>query len=271
MLNRLSLKVKAIVFACSIGIIPMLAIGVIAYSSTNKQIVQEKKEAQQYRANSLNDKVSSFLFERYGDVQIIANLPFLKNPKIANLLTTKEQEQLLRQFAETYGVYDNIAVFDLQGNVLKQSSGSALSNPKNQAYFQEVIKTGKVVISNIEIGKSKDEFVIYFAAPVTDVNTGKITAVVRTQMPISALNDLLADFGQNGDEWHLVDNASGKIFAALETTQVGRDAKSDFPILSQLQRTDKSNTGIGIDNIDGAQQLITYAPFQDFKGLPSLD
>jgi hypothetical protein len=271
MLNRLSLKAKAIIFACAIGIIPMLAIGFTAYSSTNKQIVEQERQAQQYRAYSLNDKVSRFLFERYGDVQIIANLPFLRNSKIGTILSIKEKGVALNKFAETYGVYDSIAAFDLNGNVIAKSSGNALSNPKDREYFQQVIKTGKVVISNLEIGKSKDELVIYFAAPVTDVITGKIIAVARTQMPIAALHDLLADFGQNGDEWHLVDNASGKFFAALETEQVGRDAKSDFPILPQLQATNEANTGIGIDNIDGAQQLITYAPFQKLKGLPPLN
>ncbi|GBF80767.1 methyl-accepting chemotaxis protein [Aphanothece sacrum] len=271
MLNRLSLKTKAILFACGIGIIPMLVIGFTAYSSTNKQIVQQEITSQQYRTETLNNRVSRFLFERYGDINIISNLPFLRNPEIWSILSPKEKTSVLNRFIETYGVYDNVAVFDLKGNVIAKSSETAISNQKDQNYFQKVIKTGKTVINDVEIGQSKDKVFIYFAAPVTDSITGKMIGVARTQMPLTAIQDLLANFGKNGDEWHLIDNASGKIFAALEKGQIGRVATLDFPSLSQLQGTNKINTGISIDKIDGAEQLITYSPFYELNGLPPLN
>jgi hypothetical protein len=270
-MNKLSLKTKAILFACAIGIIPMLTLGGSSYIATSGQTQQQQTTAQQDRTKSLNDKVKRFLFERYGDVQILAKLPMLSNSKVKNSLSFAEKQTVLDQYAQTYGVYDSIAAFDLAGDVIAQSSGQPMSNHKSRDYFQQVLKADKAIISTPEPSKTTGELVVHFAAPVKDTVTGKTIAVLRTRMPIQHLYTLLEDVGQQGDEWHLVDAGSGKIFAALEKEQVGKPLQNEFPKLSINNSADHNQTIVSVDRVDNAEQLVTYMPIGDLKGLPQLN
>ncbi|HCF30353.1 MAG TPA: hypothetical protein DEV81_24860 [Cyanobacteria bacterium UBA11049] len=118
------------------------------------------------------------MFERYSDIQAIANLPILNNSNAATRMTFQEKQTILNKYVQIYGVYDSIAAFDINGNLIVQSSGKTLSNHKDRDYFQQVIQTGQPVITNLETSKSTGEFVIHFAAPIKDVNTGKLIGVV---------------------------------------------------------------------------------------------
>ena len=271
MFNQLSLRNKAIVFAIALGTIPVIGCGVLAYYINNKNIVSSEIQYQESRAASLSDKVNRFLFERYGDIQVIANLPILNNSKEATRMTFQEKQAVLNTYVQIYGVYDSIAAFDLNGNLIVQSSGKTLSNHKDRDYFQQVIQTGQPVISNPEISKSTGEFVVHFAAPIKDINTGKLIGLVRSLMPVKYVEAVAVDFGTDGAEWHLVNKSSGKFFAAAEKEQVGRDAASDFSVFAQMQAANKLDTIIAVDQIDKAEQLVTYAPFEKLEGLPQLN
>lgn len=271
MFNKISLRNKAIVFAIALGTIPVIGCGTLAYYINNKSIVRSTIQYQESRAASLSDKLNRFLFERYGDIQIIANLPILNNSKEATRMTFQEKQTVLNKYVQIYGVYDSIAAFDLNGNLIVQSSGKNITNHKNRDYFQQVIQTGQPVISNPEISKSTGEVVIHFAAPIKDVNTGKLIGVVRSRMPVKYVEAVAADFGTDGAEWHLVNKSSGKFFAAAEKEQVGRDAASDFSVFAQMQAANKLDTTVAVDQIDKAEQVITYAPFKKLEGLPQLN
>jgi uncharacterized protein Yka (UPF0111/DUF47 family) len=271
MLKFTSLRTKALVFSIALGTLPVIGCGVMAYYLTNKNIVNSAIQSQESSTANVTSKVNNFLGERYGDIQVLANLPIFANPKGTATITPQAKQKILNKYIELYKVYDSIAVFDLNGSPILQSSGATLSNHKDRDYFQQVIQTGQAVISNPGTSKSTGKFVIHFAAPVRDVDTGKIIALVRSRMPIKALDELLSDFGKNGQEWHLLDNSSGKFFAALEENQVGREANSDFSVLSQLQAANKTGTAVGVDKIDGAEQLVSYAPFEKLEGLPQLN
>ncbi|HEY9781617.1 MAG TPA: hypothetical protein V6D09_15940 [Leptolyngbyaceae cyanobacterium] len=87
MFNKLSLRNKAIVFAIALGTLPVIGCGALAYYITNKNAVHSTIQNQEYHAASLSDKINRFLFERYGDIQIIANLPILNNSNEATRIT----------------------------------------------------------------------------------------------------------------------------------------------------------------------------------------
>lgn len=267
----MSLRTKATLLAIALGTIPVLGCGAIAYYLTQKNTLRSEIKSQESSATTLSDKVNRFLFERYGDIQIMANLSILTNSKLVAGMTLKAQEDVLNKFVQTYGVYDSIAVADLNGNVTLESSGKALSNIKNKDYFQQVIQTSQPAITENEKSQTTGEPVLFFAAPVKDVATGEIIAVVRSRMPMRFLEAVVADFGNDGKEWHLIDNSSGRFFAALEKKQVGRYAASDFSLFTQMQAAKKVNTVVDVDQIDKAEQLVTYAPFEKLQGLPKLN
>ncbi|AFY76940.1 methyl-accepting chemotaxis protein [Pleurocapsa sp. PCC 7327] len=268
--QRMGLRTKAALLAIAIGTIPVLGIGTVAYQLANQSITRQITQTERSFAVNLSDKINRLMFERYGDIQVLAKLPILANPKVREVTTLQEKEAVLDNMLKIYGVYDSITVFDLKGNPIVKSSGQAIGNQSDREYFQQVLKTDRPAISQPEASKSTGKIAIHFAAPVKDAVTGQTIASVISRMPIESLEEIVKKFGEAGEEYHLVD-ASGKFFLATEQEQVGRVAKDDLPVLAQLKAEKKVGTAVGIDRLDNAEQLFAYVPLAKLEGLPELN
>ncbi len=268
----LSLKNKATALAIALGTLPVMAIGATSYYFADQSIINQITQQKQQTASELADKVNRFMFERYGDIQVVANLPILRNPKVQAVTTPEEREAVLTRFIKIYGYYNSVVVYDLKGNLVLQSQAQkkVSTNVSNEDYFQAVIKTNRPFIGSPSISPATGEVVIYSAAPVIDIATGKTIAVVRSRMPVEAIEAVASTYGSGGNEYHLLD-ASGRIFAAQEKNQVNRNAQNDFTGLNKLLAARKPGTLVTIDKIDNAEQLVAYAPFEKLAGLPNLN
>jgi twitching motility protein PilJ len=268
--DKLTLRWKVTALAIAISTVPLAGIGSIAYYLASQSITKQITQAEEARAVGIADKLNRFMLERYGDIQVIAKQGILSNPVIRDATTPAEKESILNNYLASYPVYNSIAAFDLNGDLLVQSKGDKLGNHKNREYFQEVLKTGKPYISQPEISKSTGEVVIHVAGPIIEKATGKMIGVVRSRMPIEKVEDVIRNFSANGEEYHVVDS-SGKFFIALEKEQVGRNLEADFPEISSVVATGKPGTAYSIDKIDNVQQVVFYAPFPTLEGLPNLE
>ncbi len=274
--QRTSLRTKATLAAIALGVLPLLAIGTIDYSSSSRNIREQAFQTNENTSQRLGNAVGRFMLERYGDVQVVANLPILANPKVREVTTLQERQKVLTRFAKIYGVYNSIGVFDLNGNVIVQTEGEPLSNHKDRNYFQEVLRTDKPAISQPQASKTTGNFSIYVAAPVKDSVSGKTIAVVRTRVPVEVLDKLLttetagASKNSQGTEYHLID-ANAKFFAATEKEQVGRVASSEFADFDKLKTSEQANSQITVNKVDNAEQLVSYTPISLAEGLPNLN
>lgn len=267
-IKRLSLSTKATMLAIAIGTAPVLVIGSIAYNSANKSITQQITQAQEAEATSLSDKINQFMFERYGDIQILSNLPILTNRQVRDVTTVKQKQAVLDRFIQTYRVYDSVVVLDLDGNPVLTTSNDNSGNVQDRQYFQDA-KNDKLVISQPLVSKFTGINSVFTAAPVKDSVTGEIIGVVRARIPVKSIEEVIKNYAANGHEYHLID-ASGKFFIAAEKNQLGRDAKKDFLGLSEKQAAKKLASFITVDKIDNQQQLVTYVPSRTLEGLPDL-
>ncbi|NEP57509.1 MAG: GAF domain-containing protein [Symploca sp. SIO2G7] len=267
-----SLQTKAAALAIAIGTIPVLLTGFIAYQFANQSITREYSATKITRATSIEDKVLRFMRSRYGDIQILANLPILTEPTLREITPVEEKQLVLDDFVKFSQVYNSIAVFDLNGDVIVQSEGDFLLNHSDRDYFQTVIKTNKPFISKPLISKSVGILSIYFAAPVKDQITGKTIAVIRARMPIDALDELIANFGDQGDEYHLVDfsDGVGKIFLAKDTKMNRKETSAVFSGWKQLQAAGETGSLVTTDQINNSKKLLAYAKFGELAGLPEL-
>ncbi|QIR37052.1 GAF domain-containing protein [Tolypothrix sp. PCC 7910] len=267
--HRLSLGTKATVLAIAIGTLPTLGIGAIAYSFANKSIYKQITQAQEAETVGLLDKVNRYILGRYGDVQLLSDLPFLTNPQLRDSISAQQKQALLDQIVKTYKAYDSIAFFDLQGNVIVQSSGEPLENHKDRQYFQDALKQETAIIGQPEKSKTTGAVSVHIAAPVKDATTGQNIGVVRARLPVKMLEETIKNYAYTGHEYHLLDK-SGKIFLATQNNQEGRDAKIDFPGLVQRQSKNKIDTFITVNKLGKKQQLLTYVPSIKIAGLPDL-
>jgi methyl-accepting chemotaxis protein PixJ len=271
--SGLSLRIKATAVAIALGVIPTVLVGVGGYKLAYDGYAEEVKITEQEHATQAIDKLTRFIFERYGDVQVLANLPLLRDPNLSKVISFQDKQKLLTHFAETYQVYDNIAIYGLDGNLIL-SAGKETAPPNNadRDYFQMVLKTGKPYISQPIVSKVTKTQSIFFAAPIKDAVTGKITSVIRTRMLVADLEKVVENFGsaKDGDFYQFFD-ASGKIFMATEKEQVGDEVNKDFPGLAERRAASRTDVWFGVDaNKKDDKTMNTFKPTEAFQGMPDL-
>ncbi|MGL5836516.1 MAG: cache domain-containing protein, partial [Waterburya sp.] len=271
--SRQSIRFKTTALAIAIGTIPTVTISSIAYYFANQSIVREIFTAKQDTATEVAEKVAFFMRERYGDIQIMAGLSILTDPNLRSQTTTQAKQAALDKFIEAYGIYDSIGVFDLNGNVIVQSTGEPLSNHKDwqshafgeHSYFQAALQTNGAVLSQPITSKSSGDSAIYSASPIKDGVTGKTIGVIRARMQIKYLRDVILAAGTESN--YLIDD-QGQIFAASEQKEqeaiLNLEAKTQpasdrFDIYPTLKQSAQKTTKIA-ENL-----LISYVPFSGFK------
>ncbi|MGL4880090.1 MAG: PDC sensor domain-containing protein, partial [Waterburya sp.] len=259
--SRQSIRFKTSALAIAIGTIPTVTISSIAYYFANQSIVREIFTAKQDTATEVAEKVAFFMRERYGDIQIMAGLSILTDPTWRSQTTTQAKQAALDQFIEAYGIYDSIGVFDLNGNVIVQSTGEPLSNHKDRSYFQAALQTNGAVLSQPITSKSSGDSAIYSASPIKDSVTGKTIGVIRARMPIKYLRDVILAAGTESN--YLIDD-QGQIFAASDQKEqeaiLNLEAKTQpasdrFDIYSTLQKSQQTTTK------SAEKLLVSYVPF----------
>lgn len=269
--HRLNLRTKATAIAIAIGTLPVLGIGAIAYHLANQSITQQIKDAQEASALTLSQRVTSFMAERQGDMQVISNLPVLTNPTVKENISPEEKKILLQRIVEAYGVYDNIAVFDVNGNVQYQSNSDTIPGQADQAYFKTALDSDKVAFSRPVRQDLTGPYVIYLTAPILDSVSNKKVGIVRAVLPIQNLATQLRDYGKNNIEFSILDS-SNQIFVSsseADTGQLATSAYSNFAAM-QSRRSLNSRVTEAIEPTGRRTVLATYIPWLGRENLPDL-
>jgi methyl-accepting chemotaxis protein PixJ len=269
--RSLSLRTKATALAIAIGTLPVIMIGAVAYTSASRTITEQVLTDQKNQSFELADKVNRFMFERFGDIQILSELSVLANPKVRAITTLPEKQEILDKFVQAYGAYDSIAVYGVDGNLIVASSKE--ESPPNvnfRDYFQAALKTGQPFISQPQVSKVTKKFSVFLAAPIKDTVTGQTIAIVRSRMPATALDNLVKNLSVNGSEYILAD-ASGKVFAAAEEGDLQKDAKELFPGFESL----KAQNQVGVIQFFSPNakvvELLGYSPLPKLENMPALN
>jgi methyl-accepting chemotaxis protein len=257
-INTLPFKAKALAAAVLLSIVPVLAVGSLAYIVSSQNLQATERDNQQFAATSLAKALARFIGIRGKDAQALASLPIFTDAKISKALTQAQKEEFLNDYLDRYKFYDGLMVLDLNGNPLAASRGSSQDNHATRDYFQATLKTGKPQITKVEISKTTKQASIYTTAPIKDSVTGQIVAIVRLRMPVASLKSIAEEYGLNGNEWHLIDKNSNKFVLALEEQQVGREA-IDFPTYERAKSSDKPISNVETDRMNGRQQLVSFA------------
>ncbi|MEQ9548872.1 MAG: methyl-accepting chemotaxis protein [Coleofasciculus sp. G3-WIS-01] len=258
-----SLRSKAIGLALAIGTLPVLAVGATAYFTASGGMYDQVVSNEQTNTLDLEDKLDGFMAERYSDIQVMAELPVLNNAEIAKITPKEEKERLLNAYEKLYESYDSIGVFDLQGNVIAQSdSGEILENHSDRDYFQEVLKTNQVYITEPRLSETTNRYGIYITAPIKDSVTGKTIGVIRTREPMERVNGIFGVTQDRQQEFHLIDS-SGNVVAADDPNDIGETFEEKFPTMySKVQQNQEEVLTI-VEQRTGREDVITYSPTEE--------
>ncbi|MEA5536289.1 methyl-accepting chemotaxis protein [Crocosphaera sp. XPORK-15E] len=280
--RNLTLRSKTLFAATALSVGPVILVGSLAYGVANQVILHQTKEMETIHAVELTEKVNRFMRDRYFDIQVLSNLEFLTNAQLRNTIRPQDKQRALDRFINIYQIYDSIAVFDLQGNVIAQSQGTPLKNHRDRSYFQEVIKTNSPTISEPLISTTEGTFNVYFAAPVKDQATGKTIGVIRARMPVEQLQHIVNHHKIPGQKSYLI-NSKKEVFLApdgMQVTQMNTAGKVDarskkfehqavsaaslFPTYGKFTNKKEPLAAQSSDKI------IAFAPFTTLENLPDL-
>jgi twitching motility protein PilJ/methyl-accepting chemotaxis protein PixJ len=248
----------------------MVLTGTTAYFTASQAVEEEVISNDKITATDLLDKLEIFISERYGDIQVLSTLPSFTNAKLRKEYPRQDKDAALDRFVKTYQFYDSIALLDLQGNVLAQSQGEALPNLYNQDFFQEVLKTDRPYISEPQISIASKIYSLFIAAPVKDQETGKTIAIIRTRLPMTALQDKFGITTERGQHVYLF-GEKDEFIASDVPGLAEKKQEEQFPQLSaELKKKGKQLFSL-IAKINQEDNILVYTPSKKLKQSYDLD
>jgi methyl-accepting chemotaxis protein PixJ len=260
-----SIKTKLTSFSILMGVLPVTIVGSLGLWQISDFSTKQIKSVQQERASGIADKMNRFLFERYGDVQVLASQPIFNDEKISKVVSQSEKIKQLDAYITNYQVYDSIVFFDIKGNPVVQSTGVTVENHADREYFQKAISTGQVFISKPEMSKSLKQFVMHFASPVKDTVTGKILGVVRTRAPLSRLEAPLRNMASKESAYHLFDTRTSQVFMSSNKEYLNKQIDVD------IQKAQTEGIVNHINPLTNREELLTTAPFEKLPDTPAFN
>ncbi len=234
--------------AIFIASVPACLVGLLAYQFT--ATATSDTTTQKLHATVIADRLNRAVANQYEGTkllsQILARLP--------NLDVDQKQPVIERldQYKQKYGgILANIAIFDVDGNLLMQSTDGK-SQPLDQETFKKAIATNAPMVSKPTLVNSS-EYALSFVVPINDLRTKKINGILRSQLPLKSLQTTLKDLNQN----YLITDANGR---RLFSTDALPDLNPET--LKQLQ----SGTELKLKD-----QVLAIASTPSLASLPSLN
>ncbi|MDF5715700.1 MAG: methyl-accepting chemotaxis protein [Rhizonema sp. NSF051] len=288
-----NVKAKVTSVAVVMSTIPVLAIGITAYYFADRSITKQVEGFGKARVVNLQQTANLFMRQCWSNIQMMASLDVFTKRELRSHTTQRDKVAVLTRLMNIYGIYDSIAIFDLQGNVVAQTTGAALGNQLDQNYIQAALKNNETTsISQPELSESSNVFCLYSASVIKDKETDRPIGFIRARVPIEFLDEVLRNYGTQGTQYYLM-NADNEVFLGPKgSTEATREiifepsntgatdspkeykkivTEEIYPFFKRLKTVHEVSTAISYNSITKTEQLLIYSPPVPLRGLPNLD
>ena len=164
-------------------------IGVVMLRSIEVRMVEATGENLTLASAEIADKLDRLLFERHGDVRMMARA-FSGRP-----LDKKYLDEYLHWTKNTYApVYLWLGVADAQGRMIAATEPEMVGQDSaRSAWFEGVRRTGAVRVDEVEVHESTHKIEsVAFTAPIVDAK-GEFLGVVTSRVGLPRLEDVLLE------------------------------------------------------------------------------
>ena len=255
-----SLRTKAIAVALALGTVPVVLVGTISYFAASQGLKQQIIQNEQVNANDLQDKLNLFIEDAYTNTVLMSSLNFLTVPKVRDIFTRQDKDEILNRYIQTFGSFDSIVVYDPKAKkVIAASDGEFdLDSIVTTEYTEAVLKTDRPFIADPRPSKATGTYSLFMAAPVKDKATGQTIAIIRTRTAMAAVEKV---FGtkERPQEYYLLES-TGEIAAASEQKLIQKKLETEFPqfVPGIKQRGEQLVTQIFNRKTDNREKIFTY-------------
>jgi methyl-accepting chemotaxis protein PixJ len=271
--DKLSIRTKATILALFISSLPLSIAGIAAYKVAGDAAFNQVTTAKQSRAIALSRRTAQFFQDHYKDQAILSTLPAFADPKVRAVANQTDRERILSRYVQVDSAYESIAVFDLNGNPIAQSTGSKQGNQSQRPEFINTLKNNGLALSDVLRSEQSGNLTITFSSPIKDLETNQTIAVIMSQLRLSSLYADIKDLATNGDNIFVVDG-KGKFIVIDEASDEYKalalqPVESRFPGLNPLIAQGKVGSRLAKTS-KGISKLQTIAPGEAVEGLPDL-
>jgi PAS domain S-box-containing protein len=205
-LRKNSLQIKLMMFFTILAAVLFISVGFLFFRSTKQAINFSKEKEFITLAEETSNKIERYMFERYGDIQVMVTSPLLKKDQMKKDVKL----QYLNSVRNAYKAYDYILITDATGNI-EVFSGE----PKNDDAYKEflnIVLKGTSFVSDFTYFPDTKSYGVYYASPIIDENH-KISGTVVERMNFNAISDIVKNvrLGTKGYAY-IVDEHGKSIF-----------------------------------------------------------
>lgn len=270
-----SRSLKARMGLATVGIVLLLSLSLsgIAGHISRTEIEESRGEFLESLSFQMADKLERGLFERYRDIQILASLDAIRDPKVA----MSSKRTLIEKLQSTYPDYAWIGLTDDEGNVLASTGG--LLEGKNAAkrpWFQEAqqqpfagdVHEALLLAKLLENPTGEPLRFVDLAAPVM-TEAGELEGILSAHLSWSWAREvkqsLLAPLEQLNQVEILILSQDGRVL-------LGPDGMEDELLnLPSVKAGQSGKTGYQLETWpDQAEYLTGFAPSQGYRDYPGL-
>lgn len=179
-----SIKLRLITFFTVVSIILFTAVGLVFFRSTKIAVNSSKEKEIITLAQETANKIERFLFERYGDIQVMENSPILKRNDISKSMKL----EYLESVRKAYETYDFIFTTNIKGEI--EIAAGNIGNDTNYKKWIQTVLHNKIYVSNFIYLPNEKTYVIYMAAPLKGID-GNVTGAVIERINFSSISDIV--------------------------------------------------------------------------------
>lgn len=196
---RRSLRARLLVFILLLGLIPLLALGILAITRSQEAMRERLRHDFLMQAQVQALFLENWINERIDNMVTVAG-----TARVRTMDPAKAKDSI-QQYFDQWKVYETMRLADASGTVIFSTDNETNLNIKNEAYFAPTL-AGEITLSQPSLS-NRDRIIFTIAAPV--IEGGKMIGVMSGTIPMSAIQSVLAvsRMGDTGDAYLI--NADG--------------------------------------------------------------
>jgi methyl-accepting chemotaxis protein len=255
---------KLALLLLSVALVPLAAFAFIAYVNGRASLQAKLGGALEDRAASAVDKLSRNLFDRYADIQVIAQNPVLA----VDIAAPEQKSEVLAGMVRTYApVYTLFSATDAAGVVVGSSDATLVGRSEGgEEWFKGALRGDVYYSPEVVKSPTTGALSVIFAAPIRDRASGRLMGVVASWVNWSGLFDeglaRKERFGDTG-ELLILEPKQGRLLAS------GRGSNQSAPD-ELFRRISSASGGRGVmsyaDAQSGRRYLAAWATESGFGG-----
>lgn len=186
---KFSTKLFLLYLGFTLGV--ALPVSVFLHQSGQYATKKQIEERLQERAFHSMDKMDRLLFERFADIQILAQDAVIRTENASRA----ELTQRLTTYRDIYKIYLSLAFFDKNRVKIADTSNSSIGQVAQNSRWIDDTFEKKTVSAAVDLQFSDDpqQAVTFFATPVYRSDNGEFHGVVVSQMPLKIIYSILEE------------------------------------------------------------------------------